>query len=326
MSFVPAKRENVGLLIGLAGASGSGKTYSALKLAYGIASSSDKIAFIDTEARRGLHYADLFNPPFLYTELSPPFRPDRFVQKIHEAEKAGAEVVIIDSFSHEYDGDGGIMDWADELQSSGIKSPGNWKQPKLAHKKLMNALLQIRATVIFCLRADEKIEIVPASDGRKTSIRPLGWVPICEKRFMYEMTVSFTLDPSDPGVPKFNLPHKLQQQHRDFFPQRKHIGDEAGKMLALWAAGGSPRQRQQQQPDNSPSTPAEDQSALFDLGKSAAVLGTQRYMEWYLKLSQQEKEILLQSQQHQTNYKSAQIVDQQEGIQPYKKPTGNAHD
>jgi hypothetical protein len=232
--FRPAIRENVGLLIALAGASGSGKTFSALRLAQGMADGKP-IAFIDTEARRGLHYADKFK--FLHADMRPPFRPENFVEGIRAAEKSGAGVVIIDSFSHEYDGEGGIMDWADELAEKGVKSPGNWKEPKGAHKRLMQALLQVRCHLIFCLRADEKIEIV--RENGKIAVKPLGWMPICEKRFMYEMTASFTLIPSDPGKPQFALPHKLQDQHRGFFPQGKPIDEAAGKALAEWARGGA---------------------------------------------------------------------------------------
>jgi len=74
--FKPAIRENVSLLIALAGASGSGKTYSALRLAKGLAPTG-KIAFIDTEARRGLHYADQFD--FMHADMRPPFRPENFL-------------------------------------------------------------------------------------------------------------------------------------------------------------------------------------------------------------------------------------------------------
>jgi hypothetical protein len=70
--FAPAVREQVSLLIALAGAVGSGKTFSALRLAKGMAPSG-KIAFIDTEARRGLHYAEQFK--FMHADMRPPFRP-----------------------------------------------------------------------------------------------------------------------------------------------------------------------------------------------------------------------------------------------------------
>jgi hypothetical protein len=233
--FAPAKRENVSVLIALAGASGSGKTFSALRLAQGL-SPGGKIAFIDTEARRGLHYAEEFQ--FVHADMRPPFTPVRFIEAIRAAEATGAQVVVIDSFSMEYDGEGGIIDWADRLASEGMKSPGNWKEPKLAHKKMMNALLQCQASVIFCLRADEKIEI--SREGGKTVVRPLGWMPICEKRFLYEMTASFTLTPDRPGIPHFDLPHKLQRQHRGMFDDKKPIGEDSGMALAEWARGGEP--------------------------------------------------------------------------------------
>jgi hypothetical protein len=275
--FAPAKREQVSLLIALAGASGSGKTFSALRLARGLAPSG-KIAFIDTEARRGLHYASEFD--FVHADMRPPFTPARFIEGIRAAEQSGAEVVIIDSFSHEYDGEGGIIDWADKLaegdpskQIKAVKPPGNWKEPKLAHKKLMNALLQCRASIIFCLRADEKISIDRVEveeNGRKfmkTVITPLGWVPICEKRFMFEMTASFTLTPDRPGVPHFDLPHKLQQQHRSFFSDQHPITEDSGRALALWASGVSPTQTPQhpaaqsagsdERPARSPADPAD---------------------------------------------------------------------
>jgi hypothetical protein len=231
--FSPAKREQVSLLIALAGASGSGKTMSALRLAKGMAPNGT-VAFIDTEARRGLHYAEEFD--FLHSDMRPPFRPAAFIEGIRAAEAAGADVVVIDSFSMEYDGQGGIIDWADELEASGTKSPGNWKVPKGAHKKLMNALLQCRASIIFCLRADEKIRI--ARENGKTVVEPLGWMPICEKRFMFEMTASFTLTPDRPGVPHFDLPHKLQRQHRGMFTESQPISEESGRMLYDWARGG----------------------------------------------------------------------------------------
>jgi hypothetical protein len=285
-SFAPAVRESVTLLIALAGASGSGKTYSALRLAKGMAPTG-KIAFIDTEARRGLHYAEEFD--FLHSDMRPPFRPAAFIEGIRAAEAAGAEVVIIDSFSHEYDGQGGIMDWADELEAGGTKSPGNWKVPKGAHKKLMNALLQCRASIIFCLRADEKIRI--ARENGKTVVEPLGWMPICEKRFMFEMTASFTLTPDRPGIPHFDLPHKLQRQHRGMFTDQKPIDEESGRALAAWARGGSVA------PITSPGGAADVGEAItaaeWDLRLAeAAQLGTEALKALWLKIPKEHKPTL----------------------------------
>lgn len=233
MVFKDAAREQVTLMIAIAGPSGSGKTFSALRIAQGI-SPAGKIGFIDTEARRGLHYADKFK--FKHLDMSPPFRPKRFTEAVAAAKAAGVEVVIIDSFSHEHDGIGGILEWADSSSTAG---PAAWKAPKAAHKKMMNEFLQARIHIIFCLRAEEKIAIVPDPERKgKTKVESQGWMPICEKRFMYEMTASVTLPPGAGGVPDYSLPHKIQEQHRHLFPDGQPISEAAGRAMAIWAAGG----------------------------------------------------------------------------------------
>src|SRR5690606_33406969 len=102
--FRPAKREQVSLLIGVAGASGSGKTYSALRLATGLCNGKG-MAVIDTEAGRALHYADQFK--FDHCDMRPPFRPDAYRAAIEAADTKGYDVIVIDSVSHEWAGEGG---------------------------------------------------------------------------------------------------------------------------------------------------------------------------------------------------------------------------
>lgn len=242
ITFSPAKRERVNMILSLAGPSGSGKTYSAMLLAEGLAGPDGKVAFLDTEARRGLHYAGRFK--FDHADMAPPFRPNRFEEAIEAAERAGYSVLVIDSFSHEYEGEGGIIEWAAEEESRGQKSPANWAKPKASHKHLMTRALQARLHLIFCLRADEKIKIERQYDERKgrevTVVVPVGFQPICEKRFPYEMTASFTFDHTAPGVP---IPTKLQDQHRPFFPIGTPITADSGAMLREWAEGGGEMQR-----------------------------------------------------------------------------------
>lgn len=293
--FVPAVRENVNILIALAGPSGSGKTFSALRLAQGM-SPGGKIAFIDTESGRGKHYADRFT--FLHGDMRAPYRPERFVEAIRAAEDAGAEVVIIDSFSHEYDGDGGVLDWASALEASGTKPPANWKAPKLAHKKMMGALLQCRAQLIFCLRADEKIAI--ERENGRTVVRPLGWMPICEKRFMYEMTASFTLTAESPGKPNFSLPHKLQDQHRAFFPDGEFIGEEAGRRIAEWSRGGAVK-------------------PLTDRASEAAALGRADLSRLYKSLTPAEQ-TSISADAWKAHFAAADAIDRASGVEPRRPP------
>lgn len=246
-SFRPAKRENVPLLIGVAGGTGSGKTMSALKLARGLA--GDKpFALIDTESGRAKHYADLFQP-WHHGDLTPPFRPEHYGEAIKAADAAGYPVIVVDSASHEYAGEGGLLDWhEEELQRMAgadykrreAMTFAAWVKPKMSHKAFVNQLLQLRAHLILCLRAEEKIEIVK-QDG-KTIIRPKqtltgldGWVPVCEKNLPYELTISLLMTAVNPGVPR---PIKLQAQHRSLLPLNEPIAEETGERLARWAAGG----------------------------------------------------------------------------------------
>jgi hypothetical protein len=284
--FKPAVRENVPLLIGLDGASGSGKTYTALLLATGIADAigraqgrAGRVFGIDTERGRMLHYADDFT--FMYGAIEPPFGPGRYGEAIASAERAGADVIVVDSFSHEWEGEGGVREMADVEEANGKKSPSNWIKPKTEHKRLVNKMLASRAHVIVCMRSEEKmrVEAVPQfnADGSpkmwngkpstRTVITPAAdiplkdrWVPICEKRFPYEITTSFLLTPEQPGI---GIPRKLQEQHKSFFPEGRRIGRESGEALANWAMGGAAVA-------GTPSTPPADRPSTHPTATLAA--------------------------------------------------------
>jgi hypothetical protein len=156
-------------------------------------------------------------------------------------------VIVVDSMSHEYAGDGGILDMQEvEFQRMGARDAvkmASWIKPKMAHKHFMQKLLQVRAHLILCFRAEPKIEIVKI-DGRlqvvpKQTLTGLdGWVPVTEKNVPFELTASFLLTADAPGIPK---PIKLQEQHRALFPVDQPISEGAGKRIARWAAGGAPK-------------------------------------------------------------------------------------
>ncbi|TSA51333.1 MAG: hypothetical protein D4R44_08080 [Actinobacteria bacterium] len=235
-TFRKAVRTNTSTLIALAGPSGSGKTYSAIRLARGIVGEKGKLVLIDTEAGRSLHYADKFD--FDHLELKPPFSPENYATAVVAAEDAGYHAIIVDSMSHEWAGDGGCQDMHDDAHDKlGNTEATNilaWRDAKLDHKRMVSRFLQSRSHLIFCLRAEEKIKFQKDEKG-KTQIVPQGWMPICEKNLMYEMTVSFMLHDDKPGYGK---PIKLQEQHKPFFDLTKPLDEAAGAKLAQWANGG----------------------------------------------------------------------------------------
>lgn len=239
--FKPAVRTNVNLLIGLVAPSGGGKTYTSMRLASGI-SQGRRFAVIDTEAGRASHYADQFE--FDVCEIAAPFSPANYAQAILAADAAGYPVIVVDSMSHEYSGDGGILDMQEaEFHRMGGRESAkmaSWIVPKGEHKKMMTKLLQVRAHLILCFRAEAKVDMIK-EDG-KTKIVPKktltsidGWIPQTEKTVPFELTVSLLLTPEHPGVPK---PIKLQEQHRALFPLDQPITEESGRRIAEWASGG----------------------------------------------------------------------------------------
>lgn len=241
-SFRKAVREEVGLLIGLIGPSGGGKTYTAMRLAAGIVGKEGRFAVIDTEAGRAKHYADIFK--FDHGDLKPPFRPDAYAEAIKAADKAGYRAIIVDSFSHEWAGEGGILDWqeeeltrkaGDDYQKREACKMASWVKPKMAHKQMVQKLLQVRANLILCFRADDKIAMEKDPISGKMVIVSKGWQPICSKEMPFELTVSFLLTPDKPGIPQ---PIKLQEQHRALFPLDQQINEESGRLISEWAAGG----------------------------------------------------------------------------------------
>ena len=224
-----AQREGARVLIGLAGVSGSGKTYTALQVACGLArGKASKVGMLDTENRRGSLYADILGEPFLIGDLLPPFSPERYVAAIREFADAGVDVLVVDSMSHEWEGTGGCEDIANAERNSVV----GWKRAKLQHKAMMQALLQCPMDVIVCLRAREKVDF---SDLKAP--RSLGVQPICEKNFLFEMTASLLMEASGEKQTVLKCP-------ADLVPilGRGHgfLGQQDGAALRAWIDGAKP--------------------------------------------------------------------------------------
>lgn len=247
----PARRSSVPLVIGLAGPSGGGKTRSAIALARGLAGDDGRIILIDTENGRSQMYADIA-PPWEWLDFHAPFTPERYVQALTAAEQQNPAVIVLDSISHEYDGQGGMNDIVetylqqhagdDERKRSSL-SFAAWAEAKNRHKRLVTAILRLRCHLIVCMRAQDKIELVKNSKGKleaipkRTMIGVDGWEPISERRLPYELTTSLLLLPSAPGVPH---PIKLPEPLRDLIPLERPLDEQVGAALANWAspAGG----------------------------------------------------------------------------------------
>lgn len=246
MTIHEAQRQGARVVIGFAGQSGTGKTYTALLFAYGLAGCDGKrMGFLDTENRRGSLYADILpdGDKFLMSDMTAPFHPRRYVEAIREFEKAGVEVLVIDSISHEWEGQGGCSDLAqygdytDEEFANGkwcekVQKRARWDIAKREHQKFINCLLQCKMDVVVCLRAKEKSKIEPNGD-----VSSLGIQPICEKNFSFEATALLLMQDEGSSQKVIRCPKQLKPY---LGRADDYIGIQDGLSVREWLRGGTP--------------------------------------------------------------------------------------
>lgn len=186
MQLHKAQRQQVKLKIGLSGASGFGKSYSALLLAFGITQNWEKIAVIDTENNSANLYSHLGNYNVL--TLNEPYSPERYIEAIKTCEKAAMEVIIIDSITHEWQGKGGCLQLHEQLGGRFQ----DWAKITPRHTAFLDAILQSKAHVITTTRRKIDYSLDVQSNGR-TKVVKHGTKEITREGFEYELTVNFEL-------------------------------------------------------------------------------------------------------------------------------------
>ena len=160
MAFVKAKKEKIWTKILLGGSSGSGKTYSALRLATGLAKKCGSgIAAIDTEAGRIRYYANEFD--FSDMQLTEPFTPEKYIEAINDAVSSGFKVLIIDSISHEWNY---CVDIHDKMPGN---SWTNWSKVTPRHDAFMEKILQAPIHIIATVRGKDEY-VLEEKNGKQT--------------------------------------------------------------------------------------------------------------------------------------------------------------
>ena len=101
LNIRPSTRKQAKIKLALQGCAGSGKTYSALLLAYGMTSDWSKIAVIDSENGSADLYAHLGT--YNVVSLGGDYSPENYIEAITLCENAGMEVIIVDSISQCWD-------------------------------------------------------------------------------------------------------------------------------------------------------------------------------------------------------------------------------
>ena len=227
MAFRKAQRKQAKLRLAITGPAGSGKTYSALLLAFGL---GGKIAMIDTENGSGDLYSSLGD--YDICGLSAPYAPQRYLQLIREAEQAKYDIIIIDSLSHAWSGQGGLLDSQNRLAES--KYRGNsyaaWREITPIQNLLVDGLIASPCHIIATMRS--KTEYVQAENERgRTEIRKVGLAPVQREGIDYEFGTVFDLSPN-------HLANVSKDRTGIFDGNVFEINQETGKTLRKWLDAG----------------------------------------------------------------------------------------
>lgn len=189
MTFRKAERKKAKLRLGITGPAGSGKTYSALLIAFGL---GGKIAMIDTENGSGDLYGNLGN--YDICTLTAPYDVRKYLALIAEAEKASYDTLIIDSLSHAWSGEGGLLDMQGKIAAASRSgnSYAAWRQVTPWHNKLIDAMLSSSCHIIATMRSKTEYIQVDNDRGGK-EIRKVGLAPVQREGMDYEFGTVFDL-------------------------------------------------------------------------------------------------------------------------------------
>ena len=226
MQLQQTQRHNVKLRLGISGASGFGKTYSALQLAYGMTNNWSKIAVIDTENSSASLYSDLGN--FNVLNLSAPYTPERYVEAIDICEKANMEVIIIDSITHEWQGEGGCLQIHEKLGGRFQ----DWARVKPRHQKFIDKILGASCHIITTARRKTDYSLDIGNNGKSKVVKH-GTKEITSEGFEYELSVNFEL------INEHHLCKVSKDRTNLFFDKPEFIIDSIiGKQLMNWCNEG----------------------------------------------------------------------------------------
>lgn len=192
--FQPVTREKSKLRLALTGPSGAGKTLSALYVGYGLTGDWSKVALIDTEHKRGKFYAnrsDLNTGTFMYAELAPPYSADRYKEYVLDACKAVGEdgVVIVDSFSHAWNNEGGVLDYKSTVAAKpGKNSYTAWDEAGKVQNNLVNTILAVDCHTIVTMRSKMDYVLEENERGKQQPVK-IGLAPIQRDDTEYEFDI-----------------------------------------------------------------------------------------------------------------------------------------
>jgi hypothetical protein len=225
MEIKKAQRMKAKLRLGIAAPSGAGKTYSALLMAFGL---GGKIGLVDTEHGSGHLYAHLGEYDVITVEA--PYTVAKYQQAIKTFEDAGYGVIIIDSLSHAWAGDGGLLDKQGKMADRGDNSYAAWRKITPEHNALVDAMLQSPSHIIATMRSKQDY-VLEVSDKGKQTPKKVGMAPVQRDGMEYEFTVMLDVDMA-------HVASSSKDRTGLFDGRYFKISQDTGKELLAWLETG----------------------------------------------------------------------------------------
>jgi len=223
MQLQKAQRKRAKIKLGLQGPSGSGKTYSSLLIACGLSGDYSKVAVIDTENHSASLYAHLGE--FHVVNMSSPFTPEKYISAIEMCEKAGMEVIIIDSITHEWEN---LLEYHSSLQGNSFT---NWSKITPRHNAFVQRLLQSPCHIISTIRTKQDY-VLNEKNGRMAPEK-VGLKSVQREGLEYEFTLVFDLDM------KNNANASKDRTGLFFGKPEQRLTTDTGKQILDWCLSGT---------------------------------------------------------------------------------------
>lgn len=193
-----AQRKVTKARVGITGPSGSGKTLTALLMAYGMTGDWDKIGLIDTENRSADLYAETVKAgvhigEFPKIDIEPPYTTEKYIEAIKAFEDYGVDVIIIDSLSHAWAGEGGLLEQKDQVAKTGNKNSYTaWAEMTPKQNRMVESILKAKAHVFTTMRSKTEY-VLEANEKGKQVPRKVGMAPVQRDGLEYEFTMVMDL-------------------------------------------------------------------------------------------------------------------------------------
>jgi hypothetical protein len=264
MEIRRAERKKAKLRLGIAAPSGAGKTYSALLLAFGL---GGKIGLIDTEHGSGDLYAHLGEYDVISIEA--PYTTQKYIQAITAFEQAGYSTVIIDSLTHAWAGDGGLLDKQGKMADRGTNSFAAWRTITPEHNALVDAMLKSPCHIIATMRSKQEY-VLETNDKGKQQPKKVGLAPVQREGMEYEFTVMLDVDMN-------HIANASKDRTSLFDGQYFKITSDTGDLLKQWLETGTEQPVFDLKPMLKAITTAKDMDALRTHYTSAIKLSGEQY-------------------------------------------------